>query len=167
MKNEVGKLGSWSWTVDKAGKRYLTSNFMIKSLQFFNVGGPALQARSQHFIEVWPEFAPPKQMASLTPKSTIARKLPVKARWWDAPLTFRDFSRSNKHDCSWLVAVKIELIVSGKTGSWTIVCTRLLIIKFPLAAMFIDIYNVLMLFERFSREEAATKQLPCASVINI
>ena len=39
--------------------------------------------------------------------------------------------------------------------------------KFPLAAMFINIYDVLILFERFSREEVAAVQLPCASDINI
>ena len=32
---------------------------MVKSLQFFNAGGSALQARSRHFIEAWPEFASP------------------------------------------------------------------------------------------------------------
>ena len=37
----------------------------------------------------------------------------------------------------------------------------------PLAAMFINIYNVLVLFEQFSREEVATAQLPCASDVNI
>ena len=35
-----------------------------------------------------------------------------------------------------------------------------------MAAMFINIYNVLMLFERFSREEVATAQLPCTTDIN-
>ena len=37
---------------------------------------------------------------------------------------FRDISRSNKDDCSWLVAVKIELIVTRKAECWTIVCTQ-------------------------------------------
>ena len=130
MKNEVGKLGSWSWRGDQVGKRYLTSNFMVKSFQFIDGGGSALQARSQHFIEVWPELAPPSKMASLTPKSTRIRKLPMKLRWWNAPLAFRDFSRSNKHDCAWLVAVNTELILSGKAGYGTIVCTRLLTLRF-------------------------------------
>ena len=94
-------------------------------------------------------------------------QFPIKAGWWDASLVLRDFSRSNKHNCSGLVAVKIKLIVSQKAGSWTIVCTRLLTLTFSVAAMFINIYNVLMLFERFSRDEVATAQLPCASDINI
>ena len=38
-------------------------------LTVFN--GSTLQARSQHFIEVSPEFAPTCKMASLTPKSSI------------------------------------------------------------------------------------------------
>ena len=59
----------------------------------------------------------------------------------------------------------LELIVSRKAGCWTVVCIRLL--TFPSAAVFINIYNVLMLFERSSREEVATVQLPCASDINI
>ena len=50
---------------------------------------------------------------------------------------------------------------------WAIDCTRLLTLTFLSAAMFINIYNVLMLFERFSLEEVATAQLPCASDINI
>ena len=37
---------------DKLGKRYLTSNFMVKSLRFFIGGGSASQARLRHFIEV-------------------------------------------------------------------------------------------------------------------
>ena len=78
----------------------------------------------------------------------IVRQLPIKARWWDGPLTFRNFSQSNKHDCSCLVAVKIELTVSQKAGCWTIVCNRLLTLMFPSAAMFINIYNVLKLFEQ-------------------
>ena len=36
-----------------------------------------------------------------------------------------------------------------------------------MAVMFINIYKVLMLFERFFREEVATAQLPYASDINI
>ena len=56
-----------------------------------------------------------------------------------------------------------ELIVSRKAGCWTTVCTRLLTLIFLSAAIFINIYNVLMLFERFSREEVATAQLLCAS----
>ena len=59
----------------------------------------------------------------------------------------------------------IELIVSRKTGCWTVVCIRLLTLHS--AAVFINIYNVLMLFERSSREEVATAQLRCASDINI
>ena len=97
----------------------------------------------------------------------IVRQLPIKAGWWDAPIALRDFSRSNKHNCSWREAVKIEPIVSPKTGCWTVVCTRLLTLKFPLAAMFINICNVLMLLERFSREKVAAVQLTCASEINI
>ena len=38
---------------------------------------------------------------------------------------------------------------------------------FPSAAMFINIYNVLMLFKRSSRQEGPTSQLPWASDINI
>ena len=70
-------------------------------------------------------------------------------------------------DCYWLVAFKIELIVSRKAGCPTIICTRLLISTFPSAAMFINIYNLLMFLERLSREEVATAQLPCAGDINI
>ena len=97
----------------------------------------------------------------------IVRQLHIIAGWWDAPLAFRDFSQNNKHDCSWLVAVKIELIVSQKAGCSTIFYTRLVTLTFPLTAMFINIYNVLMLFERFSREEVATAKLSCESDINI
>ena len=93
----------------------------------------------------------------------IVRQFLIKAGWWDAPLALRDFSRSIKHECSWLVAAKTELIVSRKAGCWTIVCTRLLTLIFLSAAIFINIYNVLMLFERFSWEEVATAQLLCAS----
>ena len=41
---------------DEAGQRYLTSSFMVKSLQFFNGGGSTSQTRSRHFIEVWSEL---------------------------------------------------------------------------------------------------------------
>ena len=37
------------------------------------------------------------------------------------------------------LTVKIELIVSQKAGCWTIVCTRLLTLTFPSAAMSINI----------------------------
>ena len=56
----------WSW------KRYLISNFMVESLSFFNGRGSTSQARSRHFIEVWPEFAPLSQMAMITSKSFMA-----------------------------------------------------------------------------------------------
>ena len=36
-----------------------------------------------------------------------------------------------------------------------------------MTAMFINIYNVFILFELFFREEVAAAQLPCASDINI
>ena len=64
---------------------------------------------------------------------------------------------------SMIVLDKTELIVSRKAGCWTIVCKRLLTLIFLSAAIFINIYNALMLFERFSREEVATAQLLCAS----
>ena len=45
---------------------------MVKSLQFFkNNHRSTLYAWSQHFIKVWPEFAPLSKMALLTPKSSI------------------------------------------------------------------------------------------------
>ena len=37
----------------------------------------------------------------------------------------------------------------------------------PSAVVFINIYNVLMLYKRFPREEVSTAQLSCASDIDI
>ena len=42
--------GSSQKMKDEVGKKYLTSNFMVKSLQFFNGGCSILQARSRYFI---------------------------------------------------------------------------------------------------------------------
>ena len=44
---------------------------------------------------------------------------------------------------------------------------KIIDIDVPSAAMFMNIDNVLMLYERFPREEVATAQLPCASNIKI
>ena len=45
---------------------------MVKSLHFFNGGGSTSQARPQHFIEVWPEFAPQGKKALPNLKPSIA-----------------------------------------------------------------------------------------------
>ena len=44
---------------------------------------------------------------------------------------------------------------------------KIIEIGVPSAATFINIYNVLMLFEQFYRKEVATAQLPWASDINV
>ena len=40
----------------------------------------------------------------------IVQQLPIKAGWWDAPLTLRDFSQSNKQNCFVGFPVKILIL---------------------------------------------------------
>ena len=154
-----------SWMLDK----------MFERIRILNVTLPSSKKVCREAFHQWSctreSWPPPaSQFSWYTPTTRtihhvwlIVSQFRIKAAWWGAPLAFPDFNQNNKRGCSWLVAVKIELIVSRKAGCWTIVFTRLLKLTFPSAAMFINIYNVLMLFELFSREEVATAQLPCTS----
>ena len=57
----------------------------------------------------------------------IDEQLPIKIKWWDAPLGLRDFSQSNKHEMlhsrSWTSAEAVNLIhtkrKNSKMKSWT------------------------------------------------
>ena len=54
-------------------------------------------------------------------------QLPIKAEWWDAPLAFWDFSRSNKHDCSWIALDWINSF----SKSWMLDCSLYKVIDVP------------------------------------
>ena len=62
---------------DEVGKRYLTCNFMVKSLQFFNGISPTLHATSWHFIDLT-RVCNPKQYGNANPKivySTVLKEM--------------------------------------------------------------------------------------------
>ena len=65
-------------------------------------------------------------------------------------------------DCSLLVAVKIELIVSRKAEYWTIVCTKLLALTFPSAVFLLTLQRAHVMRTVFPRGCCY-----CASDINI
>ena len=60
------KICTWRWSWEKVFDLQLT---------IFNGGGSTSYVRSWHFIEIWPEFAPPSRMATLTPKSRPSYEL--------------------------------------------------------------------------------------------
>ena len=63
-------------------------------------------------------------------------------------------------DCSWLVVVKITLIVSRKFLRLGCSLCKIIDIDAPSGRDADKCYDVLMLFERFSHVKAATGQLP-------
>ena len=61
------KICAWRWRWEKI----FDFQFHGQIFTIFNGSGLTSQARSQHFIDVWLEFASPSKMASLTLKSSI------------------------------------------------------------------------------------------------